>query len=118
MSLIGSGLSAPHRATIERNAAAGVGSDGWADTPDWEPHITELPCWLQSTIGHEAVIDKSTVTAIEDLRLFTALGADVTERDRLGDVTDRCTQILAGPVSIRAVLRHKDHLEIVLVRIT
>lgn len=118
MSLIASRLSLIHRATIQRDQNAGtIGTDGFPETPDWQDHLTGLPCRLWATAGRETVTDRTTVVVVEDLRLFCTVDTDVTTADRLGDVTWRGDTILAGPVSIRAVLRHLDHLELILVRV-
>lgn len=102
-----------HRCTIERDQA---GADGWGGTatPDWQEHLADVPCRTAGpNVGREAVTDERTVVVV-DQRLLVPLGTDVTERDRLGDVTSRGTVILPGPVGIEAVLRRSTHLELVL----
>lgn len=116
MSLASTRLSLIHSAVVQRAATT---TDSWGNTggsPVWSNHFSALPCRLWAAAGREAV-DAATVTVVEDLRMIVALGTDVTERDRLGDVSYRGTVILPGPTSIRAVLHNADHLELVLVRI-
>lgn len=116
MGLVSSRLSLTHRVTIQRDANAGT-ADNWGApaTPDWQNYLT-VPCRAWTTAGHEAV-DASTLVVVEEMRLLVTLDTDVTERDRISVVTYRGNTIVAGPVGIRAVLRHHDHLELVLVRI-
>lgn len=118
MSLVSSRLSLTHRCTIERDAnAATANARGNPQSPSWQPNLTGLPCRLWTTAGREAV-DNTTIAVVEDMRLLLPLGTDVTEHDRVGDVTQRGTVIAAGPIGIRAVLTHQDHLELVLVKVT
>jgi hypothetical protein len=117
MSLASVGLSLIHETTIERDASTGTNPWGGKDTPDWQPYLTDLPCRYWVTTGMEQT-DAISQVVVEDMRLIVQLGTDVTEQDRLGDITYRGATIVAGPVGIRAVLAHHDHLELVLVRIS
>ena len=118
MSLVSSRMSLRHRCTIERDTNADS-PDSWgaADSPVWATNLTDLACRLAINAGRETV-DATTSVVIQDIRLIVTLDTDVTERDRVGDVTDRGATILAGPTGIRAVLRHQDHIELVLVRLS
>lgn len=115
MSLVSSGLSLIHVTTVERDESEPA---GWGDAsvPDWQPHLTSLRCRYWATFGREQM-DAESQVVIEDMRLIVPLGTDVTEKDRLGDITYQGTTIVTGPVGIRAVLAHKDHLELILVRL-
>lgn len=117
MGLVSSRLSLTHRATIQRDSSIGT-ADTWGtpSAPSFQDHLTDLPCRVQTTAGREAV-DASTLVVVEDMRLLVTVDTDVTEQDRVSVVTYRGDAIVAGPVSIRAVLRHQDHLELVLVRL-
>lgn len=117
MSLVSSRVSLLHRTTVERDANAGT-SDGWgqAQPADWQAHLSDLPCRVWTRAGREQ-IDAATSIVAEDMRLVVELGTDVTEQDRLGDVTYRGDTIVAGPISIRAVVARKDHVELFLERI-
>lgn len=115
MSLASTRLSLTHRATIQRPAST---TDTWGhSTGAPVDHLTDLPCRLWAAAGHEAV-DAATVAVIEDLRLILTLGTDVTEQDTITTVTFRGDEILGAPAGIRAILRHADHLELVLTRIS
>jgi hypothetical protein len=50
--------------------------------------------------------------------MIVTLATDVTEADRIGAITDRGAAVIVTPLSIRAVLRRTDHLELVLVEIS
>lgn len=118
MSLVSSRLSLTHAASVERDGNAGqTDSDGYPLSPDWQTHLAAQPCRLWATAGREVVADTTTVVVVEDLRLIVTVETDIDETDRIASVSYRGDTILAGPVSIRAVLRHQDHLELVLVRI-
>lgn len=118
MSLISSKLSLTHRVTIQRNAH-GASEDSWGnpEEPGWEDHLTDLPCRVWTASGQE-VIDPTTVVVMENMHLLLPIGTDVTENDRISAVTYRGATIAAGPISIRAVMQHQDHLELMLVRLT
>lgn len=109
-----------HRCVIERdvNAADAAPRTGWnqSDDPDWQEHLTSLPCraWTES-VGEPA--DDRKTAAYEGRRLAVAVGTDVTESDRVAGVTDRGAVLFEGPMSIEGVQRYPDHLELTLERI-
>lgn len=111
-------LSLIHSCTIQRDPNADT-PDAWGtpSSPDWQDHLTDVPCkfWTQS--GMEQTTSETWVVD-EASRLIFPLGTDVTERDRIGDVSYRGTVIVPGPTSIRAVVYRADHLELFLVRIS
>lgn len=116
MSLVSSRLSLKHLCTIERNTTATL--DGWGNPapPSYQPNLTNLPCRAWTTAGHET-FDATTTVVIEEMHLLVASDTDVTEQDRIASVSYRGAAILAGPIGIRAVLRHQDHIELLLTRI-
>lgn len=118
MSTYSIALTLIHTCTIQRDANAGT-PDAWGtpSTPNWQDHITGQACRFWTQAGREQT-DSSTWIVDESMRLVLPLGTDVTERDRIGDVTYRGTVIAAGPTSIRAVVTREDHLELFLVRIS
>lgn len=109
-------LSLTHRTTIERGEAE---LDDWnvPGEPDWATHLADVPCRVNMAAGRERT-DEQSVVVVDDIRLLLPVDTDVTETDRIGDVTERGTTILRGPTGIRAVLRHRDHLELILIRLT
>lgn len=118
MSSLSARLSLTYLTTVQRDANAGtLNARGNPSSPDWQDYLTDVPCRLAVGAGQE-VVDAITTAVVEDIRLFLALGVDVTERDQLGDITYQGATILAAPIGIRAVLPQQDHLELVLVRIS
>lgn len=87
---------------------------GGKGTPDWRPHIDNLPCrtWHQS--GRE-VTDGDKVVVVQDRRMIVPLGTDVTAADRIAVVTDRLgAEVFTGPMRIESVGQREDHLELLL----
>lgn len=119
MTLSSSRVGYRHRLTIERDAKLGSADADWGgqQSPEWKPHLQGLRCraWVNGEV--EPVNDQATV-AYEDRRVSVAIGTDVTERDRVGNVTDaQGNVIFEGPSNIEGVLRYSDHLELMLERI-
>ena len=118
MSLVSTGLSLTHRATVERDANADVVTDGVQQSPSWSDHLTGLPCRAWTSAGREQ-LDPTTSVVVEDMRCIVQLGTDITEQDRLNGVTDEYgNSVIDGIVGVRAVIHRKDHLELILVRIS
>jgi len=118
MSLFSSRVGLIHRTTVQRDASvAGTPNDwGTPQAPDWQNHLTDVPCLGWTNTGREQ-IDATTSVVVEDMRCIVPLGTDVSELDRLSDVTYRGEVVISGPVGVRAVVVRRDHLELVLVRI-
>lgn len=118
MSLTATRLSLKHRCTVQRDSKLAT-DDGWGNpqTPVWAAHISDLACRAWSSGAREPV-DSDRTVVIEDLRLIVPLGTDVTEKDRIGDVTDRGSTILPGPMGVEAILYRPTHLELVLVAVS
>lgn len=119
MSLVSTGLALIHLCTIERDANAATADDwGAPQAADWQPHITDLICRAWIVSGREIVADKTSVVVDDEIRMMVQLGTDVTELDRVGDITDNAgTRIFQGPMGIRAISPRRDHLELTLARI-
>lgn len=118
MSLISSRVGLIHTATVQRDANAGVVTDGVQASPSWSDHLTGLACRAWTTTGSE-VIDRTTSAVVEDMRVIVPASTDVNEQDRISGVVDReGNQVISGTVGIRAVITRKDHLELILVRIS
>lgn len=113
MSLTAARVNLTHRCTIERDANADS-DDGWNNPlpPDWQETITDLVCrgW---TAGYTQKTNEGTLTVLIEVRLIVPLDTDVTDHDRVSQVTERDRIIYAGPLAIHAVLRRRDHLELV-----
>jgi hypothetical protein len=117
MSLTSSRLSFTHRCTISRDVnASTTNARGNPSAPNYQPLATGVLCRAWTTMGAERVTEDA-IAAVEDMRLLLPIGTDVTERDRIGDITERGATYFAGPIGIRSVIRQRDHLELILVRI-
>jgi hypothetical protein len=116
MSLVSSRVALRQRCTIERDVASV--DDGWGQPgpPDWQPHLEDVPCRTWVEAGREPVDLGRTATFI-DRRIIVAVDIDVTERDRVAEVTERGDVVLDGPMGIEAILRRPDHLELVVERV-
>lgn len=103
-----------HRAEVERDGALGTDSWGNPNEPDWATHITSLPCrtWFDS---EREVFDGNKSAAIENRKVIVPLGTDITEDDRIAQVTDRLGSVLfTGPAKIESLGRRADHLVLML----
>lgn len=113
-----------HRTTIQRDAsmASSVVKDEWGgdQAPAWTPTSSvEVSCryWYD---------DSATIMDGERRILSTAryvqlpIDTDVTDDDRIGDITDRAGRLLCrGPMRIDSIGPHeRDHLVAKLVEIT
>jgi hypothetical protein len=114
MSLVSSRVSLTHRCDVLRN----IGSvDEWgAQDGTWEIYLAAVECRAWSGSGREVARDIETLV-VEDRRLVVPLGLDITEADRISDVTYRGALIYEGTMDIEAVLAHADHMELVLKRV-
>lgn len=115
MSLVASRVALTHRCDVERDSATDS-SWGGPGEPDWESHIRDLPCYVSTSAAREP-IDADRTVVVEDLRMLAPVDTDITERDRIGDVTERGDVVFPGPMGVEAVLRFPTHLELVLERI-
>lgn len=109
-------LALVHSCTIQRDAST-PNPHGGPGTPDWQDHLTDVPCKLWTLTGMEQTTAQTWVVD-QGQRLIVPHGTDVTEADRIGDISYRGTVICPGPTSIRAVVYRQDHLELFLVRIS
>lgn len=108
--------SMKHRATIERDANANT-EDEWGgpQEPDWQEHLTELPCKAWFAAGREIVGQVNAV--VEDRRMIVPRRTDLTEADRVAAVTDRKGEPIPGfegPMRIETVGGRSDHLVVYL----
>lgn len=103
------------RAFIERDLAelptSRRESYGGPYSANFKPLGAPIPCFMWSTARRE--VTQTTRTAvIEDLRIMFPNGTDVTERDRVAQVTNRKGDVLyAGPYYLQAVRQKEGFIE-------
>lgn len=116
MSLTKSRIAFDHRCTIERGSAT---ADDWGQPgdPTWGANAADVHCHAWVTGGREPTSPDRTVVVV-DMRLLLPLDTDVSESDRIGDITERGDVIFEGPHGIEAVLRQRDHFELILQRLS
>lgn len=113
MSITSTRLALTHRTTIQRSEAE---DDPWGQPgiPDWQDLETDVPCRAWILTGREQVsADRQIV--VNDMRCLLPVDTDIVETDRLGDITERGEVIFEGPFGVEAVMRQRDHLEVMLV---
>jgi hypothetical protein len=113
MSLVSSRLSLTHLCTVERDVNQHHERVGNPAAPNWQPLATERACASSGRPPAASDVDGDTFAAVEDMRLIVPADTDVTERDRIGDVTDRGAVTLFRRAD-RDPLRPppRDHLEL------
>ena len=121
MSLVSARVALVHRTTILRSTGT---TDAWKhQAADYTPHATDVSCrgWVYAArlAAEDAASGGGgrTANSIEDRRLILPLDTDVTENDRIGDVTYRGATIIGGPMTIDAIIPRTDHLELLLKRV-
>lgn len=101
------------RCTIQRNAGA---TDDWGGTtPDWQTHLADVPCYayIQGRAAGREQVTEDRAVFLEDRRVLMPLDTDVTVAHRILQITDRQGQVLYdGPMTIDAVTRRRDHLQL------
>lgn len=107
------------RAAIERDANAGMTDPGGQPVPpDFQPHLSGLPCrtWFEQREEITQDIRKNIV--IEERRMVVPLATDIIEDDRVVQVTDRLgSEIFSGSARIESVGRRQDHLALLLQKV-
>lgn len=114
MSTTSTRLALTHCTTIERNE--GTDDPFGGETAGWEALGEDVECRAWINTGREQVSGERTLV-VNDMRCLLPLGTDVSESDRLGDITERGEVIFPGPFGIEAVMRQRDHIELMLVGI-
>lgn len=110
------------RATVQRDVAQQELDDDYGHIPDWQTLHAALPCryWIRSGVGLfvREVSTANMEAVIRDMRAICPV-VDVTEGDRIGQITDRQGQVLVdGPLNIRGVERRSGHIELLLREVT
>lgn len=113
-----------HRCTIERDAShSGPTPDDWGnDQPAvWQDVATQTSISCRFWYDDSATIMDGERRILTTSRmLLLPIDTDVTDDDRIGDITDRRGRVLAkGPMRIDSIGPHeRDHLVAKLVEIT
>lgn len=112
MSLASSRVGLRHRCTIERRTRVSDGAGGFMET--WTPIGAPVPCraWLESRDRSGATVIGDKVVEVEDRRVIVPIGTNVTDGDRIAQVTHRGAVLFDGPMPVDSVGRHTDHLEL------
>lgn len=102
------------RCVIERDTTAGTNSAGYEQTPTWTTLASGVPCrmWDDERTSRSDQ-DGRVRTFYSDRKVILALDTDVTDEDRIGDVTDRRGNTLfTGPARVDEIRRRHDHIEL------
>lgn len=105
------------RAVIERDTA--VGTDGYNQQtkPNWQPHLSDVPCFAWTKRGF-AIVDGEKQAVMIEMMMMVPNGTDVTDKDRIASVKDRRGTIqFQGPLAIHAVLPKQHHQQLLLKRV-
>lgn len=119
MSLIASGVALRHRLATQRDANAGEETNSRGDIvkPGWDDHLDEVPCRAWTTTVQEPNED-DVLIAVEERRVAVKRGTDITEADRVLEVTEKDgTVLFDGPMEVKGVQIYPDHIELQLKRI-
>ncbi len=107
-----------HRAVVQRDTATGTGAWNTPPAPTWAAHLAAAKCFAWSVAGRE-VVDNTKTVVVEDIKAIFPLGTDLTEKDRITNITDRQSVVLfAGPMGVEKIQRHVSHLEASLVKLS
>lgn len=101
------------RCTIERDQNDGTLDDGAVQAADWQEHLADLPCRAWVTRGAEEVADGVSVVPVTTFHIAVSPDVDVTEADRVASVTFYGETSQDGPLGVRALLRRRNHIELV-----
>lgn len=104
------------RADVERNDTATTDAFGHPDAPNFSALAT-IPCRVHSKSRTERNDTRKTAI-VESIRCSMPLGTDVTELDRIAQITDRLGAVLwSGPLRIDTIQHKHTHIEMDLRRI-
>jgi hypothetical protein len=112
-----------HRCTIQRDAShSGTVRDEWGgdQPPEWAATTTETVSCRYWYAESATIMDGQRNIITTARMLLLPIDTDVTDDDRIGDITDRRGRVLVeGPMRIDSLGAHeRDHLIAKLVRIT
>lgn len=116
MNLATTRVALTHRCTIERDTST---TDDWGNPgePSWEQTLEDVPCFAAVQAGREPVSTDRTVVVL-DIRVIVNRDVIVSERDRIGTITDRGELLFSGPLQIEAVLPYPTHQELMVRSVT
>lgn len=117
MTLVSKGIGLRHRVTIQRLTSETDGAGGRTET--WTDHAEDVPCRAWTDVRRDSESEQGDkVTVTSDRRLVVPLATDVTEADRIGDVTDTAGNVVfEGPMRVEAVARHRTHIEVLVAEV-
>lgn len=107
--------------TIQRDR--GGAEDAWHNpqAANWTDHLVNVRCWYWVSPGANAVRRRpaelgSPDAQIDTVNIVLPAGTDVTERDRIRDVTlgDYTGTLVAGPLTIREVRKRLNYTHLLL----
>lgn len=102
-----------YRCTILRNSTATTNAWGSPDSPSWTSNITNLPCIPQVQGGIEDEGSERTIVETS-VSLLIPKDQDITESDRVGDITLEGVVYMPGTFDIESVLVGDIYDQIVL----
>lgn len=96
------------RCTVERDQG---GDDPYGGGHDWQPHLTDEPCYWWAQSGREQVSDETSVV-VADEHLIVGRDAGLAEGDRIVSVTDhRGREVLDRKRRVEYVAVERSHLD-------
>lgn len=105
------------RCTFERDENDGTLDDGAVKPADWQEHLTDVPCRAWVTQGTEVIAEGVTVVPDATFHIAVSADTDVTEADRVASITFYGETSQDGPLGVRALLRRRNHIEIVCTKV-
>jgi hypothetical protein len=105
------------RCTFERDQNDGTLDDGAVKAADWQTHLEDVPCRAWVTQGDEQVADGVSVVPAATFHIAVSADTDVTEGDRVASVTYYGETSQDGPLGVRALLRRRNHIELVCTKV-
>jgi len=105
------------RCTLERDQNAGTLDDGAVQPADWQTLAEDVPCRAWVTRGNEEIADGVTIVPATTFHVLVSASTDITEADRVASITFYGETSQAGPLEVRAVLRRRNHIELVCTKV-
>jgi len=96
--------------TVQRNNAE-IDEYNHPGPPKWETIGIDVMCYVWEKTASK-MLDNGKLVVVSEPTAIIPIGIDITEKDRLYNITDRRGNELFGTMYINAVIRRKDHLEL------